>query len=100
MNKSLIIALFLAPTIAAAQRGGRGAGARAGADSNAKPILLVPARVWTATEDEPHEGWAVLVRGERIEAVGPRASITAPADATTIPLPNTTLLPGLIEGHS
>jgi imidazolonepropionase-like amidohydrolase len=100
MNRSLIIALLLAPAIAAAQRGGRGGSPRAGADSNAKPILLVPARVWTATEDEPHEGWAVLVRGERIEAVGPRANITAPADLTTISLPNTTLLPGLIEGHS
>jgi imidazolonepropionase-like amidohydrolase len=100
MNRSLIIALLLAPAIAAAQRGGRGGSPRAGADSNAKSTLLVPARVWTATEDEPHEGWAVLVRGDRIEAVGPRASITAPADATTISLPNTTLLPGLIEGHS
>src|SRR5206468_3750571 len=100
MNRSLIVALLLGPTIAAAQRGGRGGSPRAGADSNAKSTLLVPARVWTATEDEPHEGWAVLVRGERIEAVGPRASLTAPADLTTIALPNTTVLPGLIEGHS
>ena len=100
MKRSLILALLLAPGIALAQRGGRGAGGRAAADSNAKPILLVPARVWTAAEDEVHEGWAVLVRGERIEAVGPRASISAPSEATTISLPNTTLLPGLIEGHS
>jgi imidazolonepropionase-like amidohydrolase len=98
MNRLLITALVLAPAIATAQRGGRGAAARA--DSNAKPILLVPARVWTATEDEPHDGWAVLVRGERIEAVGPRGSITAPPNAETISLPNTTLMPGLIEGHS
>jgi imidazolonepropionase-like amidohydrolase len=45
-----------------------------------------------------HPGWTVIVRGERIEAVG--ASLTAPAGAQTIPLPGTTLMPGLIEGHS
>jgi hypothetical protein len=34
----------------------------------------------------------VLVRGDKIEAVGPKAQITAPADATTITLAGTTLL--------
>jgi imidazolonepropionase-like amidohydrolase len=97
IRRSLLAVLLAAPSIALAQRGG-GRGARP--DSNAKATLLIPARVWTATEDEPHEGWAVLVRGDRIEAVGPRASVSAPAGATTISLPNTTLLPGLIEGHS
>ena len=62
--------------------------------------LLVPARVWDGVDNQPHEGWAVLVRGDRIEAVGPRAQITAPNDATTIDLPGTTLMPGLIEAHS
>src|SRR5437764_15232652 len=62
--------------------------------------LLVPARVWDGVDNQPHEGWAVLVRGDRIEAVGPRAQITVPNDATTIDLAGTTLLPGLIEGHS
>jgi imidazolonepropionase-like amidohydrolase len=46
-------------------------------------------------------GWAVAVRGNRIEAAGPAASVQAPAGARTITLPaGTTLLPGLIEGHS
>ena len=44
-------------------------------------------------------GWVVVVRGDRIEAAGPAA--TAPAGARTISLPpGTTLMPGLIEGHS
>jgi imidazolonepropionase-like amidohydrolase len=47
-----------------------------------------------------HTGWTVIVRGERIEAAGPSASTPAPAGARTIALPGTTLLPGLIEGHS
>ena len=96
MIRRAILVLSLVPTVAIAQRGGRGARP----DSAAKSILLVPASVWTALEDQPHDGWAVLVRGDRIEAVGPRASITAPADATTISLPGTTLMPGMIEGHS
>jgi imidazolonepropionase-like amidohydrolase len=45
-----------------------------------------------------HEGWSVLIRGETIEAAGP--SVTVPRGARTIDLPGTTLLPGLIEGHS
>ena len=62
--------------------------------------LLVPARVWDGLENQPHEGWAVLVRGDRIEAVGPRAELSVPNDAAMIDLAGATLMPGLIEGHS
>jgi imidazolonepropionase-like amidohydrolase len=62
----------------------------------AETLLLRPARVFDGTA--MHEGWQVLVRGERIEAGGP--AIAAPADARVIELPGATLLPGLIEGHS
>ena len=47
-----------------------------------------------------HAGWVVVVRGDRIDAAGPAASTTVPAGARTIALPGTTLMPGLIEGHS
>ena len=60
--------------------------------------LLRPARVFDGSERQPHEGWAVLVRGERIEAAGP--NLAAPAGATVIDLPGMTLMPGMIEGHS
>ena len=59
--------------------------------------ILRPARVFDG--ETVHEGWAVRVKGERIDAVGPAASVAA-AGATTIDLPRTTLLPGLVEGHS
>jgi len=65
-----------------------------------RPLLLVPASVWDGVADAPHLGWVVLVRGARIEAVGPGAGVTTPADAERIALPGTTLIPGLIEGHS
>ncbi|HET9452123.1 MAG TPA: amidohydrolase family protein [Aggregicoccus sp.] len=58
--------------------------------------LLRPARVFDG--QTLHVGWAVLVRGERIEAAGP--GLTPPAGAQVLELPGTTLLPGLIEGHS
>jgi imidazolonepropionase-like amidohydrolase len=61
-------------------------------------ILLRPARVFDGVDPKPHEGWSVLVRGERIEAVG--RDLAAPAGARVIDLPGATLMPGLIEGHS
>jgi imidazolonepropionase-like amidohydrolase len=88
-----MLALGAVPSFAAAQA--RGARPAAG-----PPMLLVPDRVWDGVEASPHEGWAVLVRGDRIEAVGPKGQVNAPSDATTIALPGTTLMPGLIEGHS
>ena len=42
----------------------------------------------------------VVVRGDRIEAAGPAATTPAPAGARVMALPDRTLLPGLIEGHS
>jgi imidazolonepropionase-like amidohydrolase len=62
-------------------------------------ILLRPAQLWTAGEPL-HAGWVVLVRDERIAAVGPPDKVTAPADALIIDLPGATLLPGLIDAHS
>ena len=99
LMKRLSLLLLAVPTLLVAQGRGRGGGGGA----NAAPVtttLLVPARVWDGTATKPHDGWAVLVRGTQITAVGPRGSISAPADATTIELPNTTLMPGMIEAHS
>lgn len=60
--------------------------------------FLKPARIFDG--EQAREGWAVLVRGEKIEAVGAANEIKAPADAKVIELPGTTLMPGLIEAHS
>ena len=62
--------------------------------------VLVPAAVWDGVADSPKQGWVVVVRGNRIVAAGPAASTPVPAGATRIDLPGTTLIPGLIEGHS
>src|SRR5690606_3350221 len=63
-------------------------------------VLLEPDRVFDGVTAAPRAGWVVLVRGERIEAVGPAAEVRAPADARIVKLPGTTLLPGLIDAHT
>src|SRR5438477_4365472 len=62
--------------------------------------LLKPAHVFDGESAQLHDGWVVLVRGEKIEAVGPASEVKAPADAKVIDLPGMTLMPGLIEAHS
>jgi imidazolonepropionase-like amidohydrolase len=70
------------------------------ADAGARATVIVPDAVWDGVVDAPQAGWIVVVRGSRIDAVGPAGRVTVPADAERIELPGTTLIPGLIEGHS
>ncbi|HEX2453992.1 MAG TPA: amidohydrolase family protein [Vicinamibacterales bacterium] len=91
MRYVVLIAILICEAIGLAQ----GRGAR---DQSQGPVIVLrPARVFDGVES--HDGWAVRVRGDRIEAAGPAASVAAP-DAKVIELPGTTLLPGLVEGHS
>src|SRR5438093_38858 len=62
--------------------------------------LLKPAHIFDGESAQLHNGRVVLVRGEKIEAVGPASEIRAPADAKVIDLPGMTLMPGLIDAHS
>jgi imidazolonepropionase-like amidohydrolase len=70
------------------------------ARDSTKPRVLVPDAVWDGVADAPQHGWIVVVHGSRIEAVGPAARVTSPPGADRIELRGTTLIPGLIEGHS
>ena len=62
-----------------------------------RPILLKPRAVWTDGWDAPRPGERVLVRGNRVEAVGQEV---ASDEAEVIDLPDLTLIPGLIDLHS
>ncbi|MBI3790582.1 MAG: amidohydrolase family protein [Gemmatimonadetes bacterium] len=75
------------------------AGAQARPDSTAT-LVLRPARVWDGTSDAPQANLVVLVRGSRIEAVGPASQVAVPRGARVLDLPNTTLMPGMIDLHS
>ena len=68
------------------------------APASADTLLLRPARVFDGLNPQPHEGWSVLVEGDRIAGAGP--NLAAPAEAKVIDLPGATLMPGMIEGHS
>lgn len=70
----------------------------AGQTTSGSPILLRPAAVFDG--ETRQVGWSVLVRGDRIEAAGPAASVQIPPGAVLIDLPGMTLLPGMIEGHT
>jgi imidazolonepropionase-like amidohydrolase len=63
----------------------------------AQTRLLVPDRVFTATDGVEHPGWKVLIADGKVVAVGP--DVTAPAGVETERLIGTTLLPGLIDLH-
>jgi imidazolonepropionase-like amidohydrolase len=71
-----------------------------GTADTGRAVLLAPDAVWDGVADAPQRGWVVLVRGQRIEAVGPEARVSTPSGAERIALAGTTLIPGLIEGHS
>jgi len=89
------IALLLVPAILTAVTP-----AGPGAAQSAPSYLLRPDRVFDGVNAQPHEGWVVLVTGNRIVAAGPASGVRSPAGTTTIDLRGTTLTPGLIEGHS
>ena len=61
-----------------------------------KYTLFRPSRVFDG--ETMHNNWQVLIKNQRIEAVG--ENLTFPSNSEIIDIPNSTLLPGLIEGHS
>ena len=72
--------------------------------SAAQPAAAVTviraARLIDGKADRPITDAAILVRGDIIEAVGPRASVQVPAGAQVVDLGDQTLMPGLIDGHT
>src|SRR3989449_9985309 len=68
-----------------------------GGSAQAPLTVLRPARVFDG--ETVHEGWAVRVRNDRIDAVGPANTMGAPG-AIVVDLPGATLTPALIEGPS
>ncbi|NTX12998.1 amidohydrolase family protein [Myxococcus sp. CA051A] len=85
--------LALVVTTASAQQSGASAPAP-------RSYLLRPTSVFDGVTPKPHAGWVVLVTGERIVAAGPASQVKAPEGTEVVDLAGTTLLPGLIEGHS
>ncbi|MGO4919063.1 amidohydrolase family protein [Maribacter spongiicola] len=60
--------------------------------------LLKPDQVFDGAE--LHTNWVVLVEGNQITYAGNANGITLPRNTTEIDLAGSTLMPGIIEGHS
>lgn len=73
-----------------------GAGSRM---PQAKPVVIRARAMVDVEASWLIENAAVLVRDGVIVAAGPSGTVAVPAGATIIDLPDTTLLPGLIDAH-
>lgn len=69
----------------------------------AKPsgtVALTGARIITMNGDEVIDDGSVLVRDNRIAAIGPAAQVSIPADAQRFDVAGKTIMPGLIDVHA
>lgn len=61
--------------------------------------VVVLGTVIDGTAATPITNGAVMIRGDTIVAVGPRADVEIPAEARVYDLPGTTILPGFVNAH-
>jgi Tol biopolymer transport system component/imidazolonepropionase-like amidohydrolase len=62
-------------------------------------LALTGARIVTMNGDQVIEDGVIIVNENRIEAIGPRASVSVPADATVMDMTGKTITPGLVDAH-
>ena len=65
-----------------------------------RDFALVGARIFDGTMHDPIEDGVVVVRRDRIAAVGPRNSVTLPAGIRVIDVRGKTIIPGLWDMHA
>ena len=64
-----------------------------------RPVALVGATVVDGNGGAPIPDAVVVLRGDRIEAVGPRAKVRIPRGAETVDVTGKWITPGLIDAH-
>ncbi|MDY6922675.1 MAG: amidohydrolase family protein [Pseudomonadota bacterium] len=62
-------------------------------------MALVGARLITMNGAEVIENGTIVLDGNRIEAIGPTASLTPPAGVPTLDMAGKTIMPGLVDTH-
>ena len=62
-------------------------------------VALVGGRVITMKGDEVLEDGVVVVKGNRLVAVGPRSEVKVPSGARVVDVRGKTLMPGLVDVH-
>ena len=64
-------------------------------------VLILAGHLIDGTSDKPRDNQAILIEGDSIVAVGPRADLESRAgSADRIDLGSMTVLPGLIDNHT
>ena len=94
--RARLLVLVLATALWLPPLGGSELAPPAGSVLQDVTLILRPDRLFDG--DRMREGWVVRVRGQRIEGVGPWSPVHP--GGLVVDLAGTTLLPGLIEGHS
>lgn len=62
-----------------------------------KLTYIICGKCYDGIDDELKAGWKILIRGSRIEAVGP--NVEKPENAELIDLSDATVTPGMIDAH-
>ena len=70
-----------------------------GHPSNAQPTALVGPTAINPADSTVIEDATVLWEGDRIAAVGPSSEVAVPPGATVHEMPDTYVIPGLVDGH-
>ncbi len=63
-------------------------------------LALRGARLVTMRGDEVIDNGDLVIRDNRIEALGPRGSVTIPDDATVMDVTGKTIIPGFVDTHA
>ena len=67
--------------------------------SQTRPLVLDNARIIDGTGAPPVERARIVIEGDRIVRIGAAASVPVPANAETVDLSGSTIMPGLIDLH-
>jgi imidazolonepropionase-like amidohydrolase len=70
-----------------------------GSPRQPKPLVLENVRVIDGSGVPPIDRARVVIEGGRISRIGPPSTVSAPAQADTVDLSGTTIVPGLIDLH-
>ena len=95
----LLMSLFLACTAQAASYQPPGSKGEGFIAWNAPLLALTDATLIDGTGTAPQRGMTVIIKDQRILAVGPDGQVDVPADAVKVPLAGKTLLPGYVMLH-
>ena len=62
-------------------------------------VALVGATVFDGSSSQPQADQVIIVRNDKIEAIGTRAEVDVPRRMRTVDLTGKFIVPGLIDGH-